>query len=430
MTPKDTWFQAFFDAVTRSPEFKKVVEKDWAGDIWKSLKDMEASIAKAWEIDRVFHETFASPEALKAAWDWSLERPISETSQKHTKNPGDTKKKQAVEVQYFTKKNPDTWGFNGVAGIQKLKDELREWFIRPLQFLFLVQDLKKKYENMPPEEIDTDEERKEKMLVDLYASYEKFQVSIPTGMLFYGPPGTGKTFLTRKLAEELEAGMITKSVGEFGSSYLHETSKNIRNFFAAAKEASESWPIILFLDEIDSLVSKRTNNVDAHKAEEVSQFLQEFNALSEAPNLIVVAATNRPDHLDSAILRSGRLDKKFYLWAPDFQARKELFEIHLKNAKRPHSDDINFEKLAEFTDGYVAADIGAIVEEAARDASGNILDIAEKLQRHEGNLADFKEALENHVITQGLLELAISETISSLKMVDMSVFENWEKTIG
>jgi len=429
MTQKDTWFQSFFDAVTRSPEFKKVVEKDWAGDIGKSLKDMEASIAKAWEIERVFHDTFATDEATRAASELSQERPVSETSQKQTKNPGDTDKKLKVEVQYFTKKNPDTWGFNGVAGMQKLKDELREWFIRPLQFLFLVQDLKKKYENMSPEEIDTDEERKEKMLVDLYASYEKFQISIPTGMLFYGPPGTGKTFLTRKLAEELEAGMITKSVWEFGSSYLHETSKNIRNFFAAAKEASKKWPIILFLDEIDSLLSKRTNNVDAHKAEEVSQFLQEFNALSEAPNLIVVAATNRPDHLDSAILRSGRLDKKFYLWAPDFQARKELFEIHLKNAKRPHADDINFEKLAEFTDGYVAADIGAIVEEAARDASGNILDIAEKLQRHEGNLADFKEALENHVITQGLLELAISETISSLKMVDMSVFENWEKTI-
>lgn len=100
-------------------------------------------------------------------------------------------------------KNPDTWGFAGVAGMQKLKDDLREGFIRPLQFLFLVRDLKKKYETMGESDIDTDEEKKEKMLVDLYASYEKFQVAIPTGMLFYGPPGTGKTFLTKKLAEEL-----------------------------------------------------------------------------------------------------------------------------------------------------------------------------------------------------------------------------------
>lgn len=435
MTQKDTGFQAFFDAVSRSPEFKKVVEKDWKWDIGKSLKDMEKNIAKAGDIAKAFQETFATPEVLETGTSLTSQNFTSDvssqdTEQKQTKNPWDEKGKQALKVEYFTMKNPDTFGFKWVAGMQKLKDDLREGFIRPLQFLFLVRDLKKKYENMSEEEIDTDEEKKEKMLVDLYESYEKFQVAIPTGMLFYGPPGTGKTFLTKKLAEELGAGLITKSVGEFGSSYIHETSKNIKEFFRAAKEASEKGPIILFLDEIDSLLSKRTNNVDANKAEEVSQFLQEFNALSEAPNLIVVAATNRPDHLDSAILRSGRLDKKYYLWAPDFQARKELFEIHLKKSKRPHSKDINYEKLAEFTDWYVSADIEAIVEEAARDASGNILNIAEKLQKYTWKLEDFREALEDHVITQALLELAISETVSSLKMVDMSVFENWEKTLS
>ncbi len=143
----------------------------------------------------------------------------------------------------------------------------------------------------------------------------------------------------------------------------------------------------------------------------------------------MVAATNRPDHLDSAILRSGRLDKKYYIGAPDSQARKELFQIYLQKAKRPHDTDINFEKLAEFSDGYVSADIEAIVEEAARDASGSILELAAKIQAHEGNLDDFKDVLQEHRITQALLELAISETIPSLKMVDMSVFENWEKTL-
>lgn len=132
-------------------------------------------------------------------------------------------------------------------------------------------------------------------------------------MLFYGPPGTGKTFITKKLAEELGCGFISKNMGEFGSSYLHQTTKNIKDFFTAAKKAAENEAIILFLDEIDSLVSARTNNVDANKAEEVSQFLQEFNSLEDCPNLIVIAATNRPDHLDPAILRSGRLDKKVYL---------------------------------------------------------------------------------------------------------------------
>ena len=149
-------------------------------------------------------------------------------------------------------------------------------------------------------------------------------------MLFYGPPGTGKTFITKKLAEELGCGFISKNMGEFGSSYLHQTTKNIKDFFTAAKKAAENEAIILFLDEIDSLVSARTNNVDANKAEEVSQFLQEFNALEEVPNLIVIAATNRPDHLDPAILRSGRLDKKVYLGPPDDVARKALFQMYIE----------------------------------------------------------------------------------------------------
>ena len=426
MTTQDTWFDAFFQAVTTSPEFKKVVTKDWKWDLWKTLKDMEQSVAKAGEITEVFKNTFWTPEAIET---WESLTTKQEASEKTTKNAGeDNKRKMSVVPEYFEMKNPDIWGFKWFAWMQKLKDDLTDGFIRPLQFLFLVKDLKEKYESMSPEEIDTKEEKKEKMLVDLYASYEKFQVWIPTGMLLYGPPGTGKTYLTKKLAQELWAGLIKKSVWEFWSSYLHETSKNIREFFTAAKEASKSGPIILFLDEIDSLVSKRTNRVDSNKAEEVSQFLQEFNALEEAPNLIVIAATNRPDHLDSALLRSGRLDKKYYIWAPDMEAREELFEIFLSKQGRPHGK-INFKKLAELTDGYVAADIEAIVEEAARDASGNILDIAQKIQNHDGDLAEIEGALEKHEITQWLLELAIADTISSLKMVDMSVFENWEKTI-
>ena len=367
MTKKYTWFDAFFDSVTTTPEFKRVMEKDWKWDLWSALKQMESSIAKAGDITKAFWETFATPEAI-ATWEsLSTQNQSAPSSPKDIKNAwDDDKRKLIVEPEYFTMKNPNTWGFKWVAGMQKLKDDLRDWFIRPLQFLFLVRDLKEKYESMPPEEIDTPEEIKEKKLVDLYESYEKFQVGIPTGMLLYGPPGTGKTFITKKLAQEMWAGLIKKSVWEFGSSYLHETSKNIREFFTAAKKASEAGPIILFLDEIDSLVSKRTNKVDANKAEEVSQFLQEFNALEEAPNLIVIAATNRPDHLDSALLRSGRLDKKFYIWAPDFDARAELFEIFIEKQGRPHGK-LNYKKLAEFTDWYVAADIEAIVEEEGEE---------------------------------------------------------------
>lgn len=433
MTQKDTWFDAFFQAVTTSPEFKWAMEKDWKGDMSKALKEMEENVTKAGDMAKAFQDTFATKEAIDignsmTAWNNS--------QMKDTKNAGEEEKerKLSVEVQYFTMKNPETFGFKGIAGMADLKKNLSESFIRPLKFKFMVEALERKEMNSPVlSDIPLDKgdknrklEEKEDLYRDLYAAYKKFQVTIPTGLLFYGPPGTGKTFITKKLAEELGAGMIKKSVGEFWSSYLHETSKNIRQFFSDAKKASEKGPIILFLDEIDSLVSKRTNNIDANKAEEVSQFLQEFNALSEAPNLIVIAATNRPDHLDSAILRSGRFDKKIYIWAPDEIARKELFQIYIEKESRPH-EKLDYDELAKLTEGYVASDIEAICDEVSRDASQSLLDLAHSMDGENVDLEKIRSKLDNHFITMDLLKQAIADTTSSLKMVDMSIYEDWEK---
>ena len=404
----NTWFDAFFNAVTSSKEFKWAVEKDWAWDFKKGLKDMEKEIKKASKITESFKDTFATPEAIEA---WTNYKPSNKPYINKTEDKED--KPNPINIQYFENKNPDTFGFAWVAGMEELKTNLRENFIKPLKFKFLVEKLEK-------EAWETTE--KEAMFKQIHEAYKKFNVGIPTGMLFYGPPGTGKTFLTKKLAQELWAWLIKKSVWEFGSSYIHATSKNIRDFFTQAKEASEKWPIILFLDEIDSLVSKRTNNVDSNKAEEVSQFLQEFNALDEAPNLIVIAATNRPDHLDSAILRSGRLDKKIYLWPPDFKARKELFKIFIEKEKRPHKD-LDYKHLAELTEWYVAADLEAIVDEVARDASQSILDLANNID--DIDPTKLKEKLQNSVITMQLLEKAISETTPSTKFVDMTIFDEW-----
>jgi transitional endoplasmic reticulum ATPase len=408
MSNDNTWFDAFFNAVTSSKEFKGVAEKDWAWDFQKGLKNMEKEIKKASEITSSFKDTFATPEAIEV---WTNYKPSNKPYINKTEDKED--KPNPINIQYFENKNPDTFGFAWVAGMEELKTNLRENFIKPLKFKFLVEKLEK-------EAWETTE--KEAMFKQIHEAYKKFNVGIPTGMLFYGPPGTGKTFLTKKLAQELWAWLIKKSVWEFGSSYIHATSKNIRDFFTQAKEASEKWPIILFLDEIDSLVSKRTNNVDSNKAEEVSQFLQEFNALDEAPNLIVIAATNRPDHLDSAILRSGRLDKKIYLWPPDFKARKELFQIFIEKEKRPHKD-LDYKHLAELTEWYVAADLEAIVDEVARDASQSILNLANNIDNIDPT--KLKEKLANSVITMQLLEKAISETTPSTKFVDMSIFEEW-----
>ena len=297
-----------------------------------------------------------------------------------------------------------------------LKRELNESFIKPLKFKFLIAKLRQNSEKNANEK----SEKNTELLEKLYSEYEKFKISIPTGMLLYGPPGTGKTFITKKLAEEIECGFVSKNMGEFGSSYLHQTTKNIKDFFDGVKKIAENEPIILFLDEIDSLLSARTNNVDSNKAEEVSQFLQEFNALEEAKNLIVIAATNRPDHLDSAILRSGRLDKKIYIGPPDETAREELFRMYIEKMGRPH-EKLDYHELAILTTNYVSADIEAICDEVARDASRNLLDLIDEAE----NGALTEKHLENHKITMEMLRETILEMPSSLKMVDMSIYENW-----
>lgn len=369
-----TWFDEFFNAITKSREFKKAMTKDWSWDLTKSLKEMEEKLAKTsdlatekmWE----FNNSFSTKEATQT---W---KSLSTNNNVETKE----NKESSIEVEYFTVKNPETFWFKWIAWMQELKDNLTENFIKPLKFKFLVEELTNQQtypEKTPPliplnwggklhdSEVGRVEDEKTKVYKALYEEYEKFKISIPTWLMFYWPPWTGKTFITKKLAEELWAWLIKKSVWEFWSSYLHQTSKNIKDFFEESKKASKKWPIILFLDEIDSLVSTRSEKADWNKAEEISQFLQEFNNLSDAQNLIVVWATNRPDHLDSAILRTWRFDKKFYIWPPDFEARKELFEIYIKKEKRPE-DNLDYYKLPNLTEGYVPADIEWICDEVAR----------------------------------------------------------------
>lgn len=473
MTPKDqTGFDAFFQAVTQSSEFKTAVTKDWKGDASKTLEasllEMEKWAQKASELVTALETTFKTPEAVSAGE--SLHTDGGGYSQTGTKTQ-EPKDKNALEVEYFTMKNPETWGFKGIAGMDDLKKELQESFIAPLRFKFLVEKLKKESESPHPDPLlegegnkgiidkippaplckggnetplpllgegvggwgvigkGADKDPKTALYKKLSEAYDKFQVSIPTGLLFYGPPGTGKTFITKKLTEELGAGFIKKSLGEFGSSYMHETTKNIKAFFMGAKKAAENGPIVLFLDEIDSLLSARTNNIDANKAEEVSQFLQEFNDLAGAQNLIVIAATNRPDHLDSAILRSGRFDKKIYIAPPDFIARKEMFRLYIEKLGRPHSK-LDYEKLATLTEGYVSSDIEAICDEVARDASQSILSLAASMDDDSFDAAKIEKSLSKQMIAMKDIEKTIIDTQSSLKMVDMTIYTKWLEKVG
>ncbi len=194
--------------------------------------------------------------------------------------------------------------------------------------------------------------------------FKKFKLSIPNGILLYGPPGCGKTFIVKKLSEELEYNFIELNPSSVATSYVHGAVGNIAKVFEMAKLQS---PSIVFIDEIEGLLPKR-EELGSHadtKKEEINEFLLQLNNAG-ANKILVVGATNRPQMIDSAILRSGRMDKRIFVPPPDFEARKEMFRICLSG--RPYDNGINFEKLAEMTDKYVSSDIELIVTEAARIA--------------------------------------------------------------
>ena len=253
-------------------------------------------------------------------------------------------------------------GFAAVAGMEELKQQMREEVIEPLH---------------NPEE------------------YHRYGVTIPNGMLLYGPPGCGKTFFAKHFAEEVGFNFMCITPATLKSRYVNATQENIAKMF---KEAEENAPTVIFIDEMNELVPNRDSG-DIHEMSRsaVNEMLAQMDRTGEK-GVFIIGATNYPNMIDPAILRAGRLDKKYYIGVPDIEARMALFRLYLN--KRPYDFGLDYHQLADMTQGYVSADIQLIVNDASRNA----------LRQH-------------CKITMELLKVAITNTAPSLSNNELRKYE-------
>lgn len=311
-------------------------------------------IAKALSYDT--ENRFQSADEFIKAIDGEVKIERQSTKRKILSQPHSNNVSSSTEI----KKNGE--GFATVAGMEELKQKMREEVIEPLH---------------DPEE------------------YHRYGVTIPNGMLLYGPPGCGKTFFAKHFAEEVGFNFMCITPATLKSRYVNATQENIAKMF---KEAEENAPTVIFIDEMNELVPNRDDgNVHEMSRSAVNEMLAQMDRTGEK-GVFIIGATNYPNMIDPAILRAGRLDKKYYIGVPDFEARMALFKLYLE--KRPYDFGLDYSQLADMTQGYVSADIQLIVNDASRNA----------LRQHSK-------------ITMELLKAAISNTNPSLSNNELRKYE-------
>lgn len=221
-------------------------------------------------------------------------------------------------------------------------------------------------------------------------AFKRMGIKPPHGILLYGPPGCGKTLVVKAIANEAGLNFISIKGPELLSKWVGESEKAMREVFRRARQVS---PAIVFFDEIDSLAPRRGLEMGSRVTEQVvSQLLTEMSGLEDLHDVIVIAATNRPDILDPALLRPGRFDRHMLVTAPDTSTREKIFKVHTKDM--PLSKDVSTDKLAKETEGYSGADIEALCREAAIAALREDIKAKEVKWKHfEGMMKVIKPSL-------------------------------------
>lgn len=371
LTGKAPWEIEFSESMGRSRRFTLAKDKRKKEPL--CLDDIDAEDNLKYVISKglavKYQDRFKTVGEILQALDGFVDVPQS-NSQTPDKPDAPLQKKRESEdnpnAAVFQIEQAKGNGFEDIAGMQELKDLLSQ------KVIFVL---------------------KNKELA------EKYKLTPPNGMLLYGPPGCGKTFFAEKFAEETGFNFLMVKSSDLASIYIHGSQEKIGNLFNQARHKA---PAVLCFDEFDALVPDRSNIDNPSMSGEVNEFLTQLNNCSKK-GIFVIATSNRPDKIDPAVLRTGRIDKQVYVPLPDYEARKEMFMIHLKG--RPYdADDINANTLAELSDGYIASDIAYIVNDAAMTA-----------------------AFTNQNITQSLLETALKNTRPSIRPEMIKMYQEIEQ---
>ncbi|VTZ69694.1 cell division cycle ATPase, putative [Plasmodium chabaudi chabaudi] len=294
-----------------------------------------------------------------------------------------------------------TW--DDIGGMQYVKEQLKETILYPLEYKHL---------------------------------YNKFNSNYNKGILLYGPPGCGKTLLAKAIANECNANFISVKGPELLTMWFGESEANVRDLFDKARAAS---PCIIFFDEIDSLAKERNSNNNNDASDRViNQILTEIDGINEKKTIFIIAATNRPDILDKALTRPGRLDKLIYISLPDFKSRCSIFKAILKNT--PLNKDVDINEMAKRTEGFSGADITNLCQSAVNEAIKETIHLI-NLKKGKSNKHDKKRKskggqnhLENYdpvpTLSKKHFDVAFKNARISIQPEDVLKYEKFKEKLS